>query len=46
MLSTIFKVTTSNPQEKLPVGNPLNNVRVYILDENLKQVAQGETGEV
>jgi amino acid adenylation domain-containing protein len=46
-------VTTSGPvlatdgADQLPtIGRPIDNVRVYVLDENLKQVSPGEPGEI
>jgi amino acid adenylation domain-containing protein len=30
----------------VPIGKPLTNMQVYLLDANLKQVADGETGEL
>lgn len=35
------------PEESLvPIGKPLPNCQIYILDENRKRVAKGETGEI
>ncbi|ODM90538.1 Mycosubtilin synthase subunit C [Orchesella cincta] len=32
--------------KKVPIGYPLANTIIYVLDENLQQVEQGHTGEV
>lgn len=32
--------------EKIPVGKPFHNTRVYLLDENGKEVPSGGTGEI
>jgi len=32
--------------EVITIGNPIDNTRIYILDEDLNQVAPGETGEI
>lgn len=40
--STCFQIR--DPQEPLYIGQPIANTQVYILDQNLKPVAPGETG--
>ncbi|WP_159945710.1 non-ribosomal peptide synthetase, partial [Nocardiopsis sp. FR6] len=37
---------TAVPEGRIPVGGPLANKRVYVLDERLRQVPVGVTGEV
>src|SRR5258708_1298398 len=32
--------------DSIPIGKPISNTRVYILDENMNPVAPGETGEL
>lgn len=32
--------------EKIPVGKPIDNVNIYVLDDNLKEVNVGEVGEI
>src|SRR5690606_5773633 len=42
--STIKRITEQ--QEVITIGKPAHNTTVYILDEFLQQVPQGETGEL
>ncbi len=35
-----------DPQKPVTIGQPLPSYKVYILDENLQQVADGETGQI
>jgi non-ribosomal peptide synthetase-like protein len=35
-----------DPKKPVTIGQPLPNYQVYILDENLQQVADGETGQI
>jgi amino acid adenylation domain-containing protein len=47
VVATSGIVSTSNPNDALPtIGRPIDNVEVYILDENLDLVADGEEGEI
>ncbi|MBW4891780.1 amino acid adenylation domain-containing protein [Mucilaginibacter sp. HMF5004] len=32
--------------EQITIGKPVDNTAIYILDDNLQQVAEGETGEI
>lgn len=32
--------------ESIPIGKPIKNVKIYILDDNLKEVNDGEIGEI
>ncbi|HEV8400267.1 MAG TPA: non-ribosomal peptide synthetase [Gemmatimonadales bacterium] len=32
--------------ERVPLGRPINNVHIYIVDEHLQSVAAGESGEI
>jgi non-ribosomal peptide synthetase component F len=34
------------PTDSVPIGKPLKDVEIYILDENLKKVPQGEVGQI
>lgn len=34
------------PDEAIPVGRPFHNTRLYLLNEEGKEVARGETGEI
>lgn len=34
------------PGVTVPIGGPMNGMRVYLLDERLRQVGEGETGEL
>jgi amino acid adenylation domain-containing protein len=42
--STIKRIT--DQQEIITIGKPVYNTTIYILDESLQQVAQGEIGEL
>jgi len=42
--STVKKISDRDPS--ITIGNPILNTQIYILDENLRQVAQGEPGEI
>ncbi|YBV93674.1 amino acid adenylation domain-containing protein (plasmid) [Bacillus sp. PK9-021] len=44
--STIYQITPKNNGTSIPIGKPLKNVFVYILDENYNPVKQGEPGEL
>ncbi|MGZ3763097.1 MAG: amino acid adenylation domain-containing protein [Mucilaginibacter sp.] len=35
-----------NVPETIPIGKPIENVQIYILDEDLQPVKPGETGEI
>ncbi|WP_051412136.1 non-ribosomal peptide synthetase [Halonatronum saccharophilum] len=47
-VSTLFSIDSNiiDDLEDIPIGFPLQNVNVYIVDQNLKEVAQGEYGEI
>ena len=36
----------TNVPQSLPIGKPINNVQIHILNENLKPVKPGEQGEI
>ncbi|HWW02753.1 MAG TPA: MupA/Atu3671 family FMN-dependent luciferase-like monooxygenase [Candidatus Acidoferrum sp.] len=38
--------TVMNGQKTIPIGRPIANTEIYIVDENLKAVASGEPGEL
>lgn len=44
--STVYKITEKNNGQAIPIGKPINNAFVYILDEELRTVEQGEVGEL
>ena len=37
---------TENPAEPPSIGRPITNTRIYLLDDSLRQVPQGEPGEL
>jgi amino acid adenylation domain-containing protein len=47
VVTTSGRVNRANETNGLPtIGRPIANTEVYILDENLRQLAPGETGEL
>ncbi|WP_428910872.1 amino acid adenylation domain-containing protein [Niallia sp. Krafla_26] len=47
--NTTFSITyeiSSPPKGIIPIGKPINNTEVYILDEEKRPVAPGEEGEI
>ena len=45
--TTFFRVTRDTPiTESVPIGKPIANTSVYILDPELRPAAIGETGEI
>ncbi len=44
---TVYNVQCLSPEaERVPIGKPFSNHKIYIVDENLKPVTVGETGEI
>jgi acyl-CoA synthetase (AMP-forming)/AMP-acid ligase II/acyl carrier protein len=47
VVTTSGLVPAREPQAGLPpIGRPIDNAQVYILDEGMREVAQGEAGEI
>ena len=47
VIATSYEPPISGPlPEPLPIGRPITNAKIYILDENLEPVAPGEEGEL
>ena len=46
VVATSGRVLPANAPDFPPIGRPIVNTTVYILDENLDQVPRGETGEL
>lgn len=44
--STFYQCTLLPESKKIPIGKPIDNTQVYILDNNLKPVMQGMVGEL
>lgn len=44
--TTVFSTLTKIDTNKITIGRPLNNTQIYILDENLKPVPIGVSGEI
>lgn len=36
----------ANPSESIPIGKPISNTQMYLLDENQMLLAKGEVGEI
>ncbi|WP_315828556.1 MULTISPECIES: non-ribosomal peptide synthetase [unclassified Bradyrhizobium] len=43
---TTFELTGDSSSSKLPIGRPMENVGVYVLDRNLRPVSVGLAGEL
>jgi amino acid adenylation domain-containing protein len=47
VVTTSGLVPAGEPQVGLPpIGRPIDNTRVYIVDEEMREVGEGETGEI
>ena len=44
--STVYKCETKDSLEKVPIGCPISNVLVYILNSDLEPVSVGDIGEI
>lgn len=44
--TTVFSTLTKMGKNEITIGKPLDNTKIYILDENLKPVPFGVTGEI
>ncbi|WP_406217955.1 amino acid adenylation domain-containing protein [Streptomyces canus] len=44
--STVFPVTDASDLDVLPIGRPLPNMRVYVLDSSMRPVPVGVAGEL
>lgn len=44
--STVYKISVKNNGQVIPIGKPIKNVCVYVLDEDLNPVKDGEVGEL
>ena len=44
--STIYTTPLFYNDAKVPIGKPINNVKIYILDQDLDKVKEGEVGEI
>lgn len=44
--STYYDISAEEKDESIPIGQPLNNVTVYIMDPKLKSVEKGKLGEL
>ncbi|MDX6559807.1 MAG: hypothetical protein QOF72_2856, partial [Blastocatellia bacterium] len=43
----VYEVSANDPVSgPVPIGTPIPNTELYVLDDNLKRVASGETGEL
>ena len=44
--STVYQCQPEDSSAKVPIGCPINNTQIYILDSNLKPVSIGSIGEI
>lgn len=44
--ATYFRCNPKVNYQSIPIGQPISNANVYLLNEDLNPVAQGETGEI
>jgi amino acid adenylation domain-containing protein len=43
----VYEVSANDPVSgPVPIGTPISNTELYVLDDNFKRVASGETGEL
>jgi amino acid adenylation domain-containing protein len=44
--ATVYKTTAGEPEQNVPIGKPISNCQIYILDENQNRVPVGVSGEL
>jgi len=44
--STVHHITEEDIKRGIPIGKPIDNLKIYLLDENLELVPFGATGEI
>ena len=44
--STVYEIDSANGMSRVPIGKPITNTKVYVLDQNKKLVPKGVAGEL